>query len=135
MAEAVLVDTAARTLSNLLQYPQEALQSELITMAVYIYILSGDRNGEKTPEEKELGRILYRQRDCILPRGVSPDPPWVSPDPGDFGQWVWILPARVFWSFPWAYLLFLFNFNFLQLVICQDEIIGCKRHILQMVCT
>ena len=50
-------------------------------------------------------------------------------------------PARVWWRqgrfglFLWAYLLFLSHSNLLQLVMCQDGIGGCKRHVLQMVQT
>jgi hypothetical protein len=35
----------------------------------------------------------------------------------------------------WSYLLYLFHFNFLQSMICHDEIGCCKKHLLQIVCT
>ena len=61
------------------------------------------------------------------------------PTCGSLQTLVWVrrglAEARAFWSFMWAYLLFLSYFNFLQLVICQDGIGGCKRHLLQMVQT
>jgi hypothetical protein len=34
----------------------------------------------------------------------------------------------------WSYLLYLFHFNFLQSMICHDEIGCCKKHLLQKKC-
>jgi hypothetical protein len=45
-------------------------------------------------------------------------------------------PSRVILVFLlWTDLLFLSHFNFLQLLMCQDGIRGCKRCLLQMIRT